>query len=289
MRRFGFVIGLLALSVVVVGCKHDRTPSNPKPPEPGKTDKTEKPVVEPKATPKPDPVKIEAELKKEKERLAKLAEELRLKEQALEDENKKKEAALKFKQHLASAVVLQAPPLGTGTLQDPTRPAADAFAEKLRQMAGRDPGTSLTSDELFRTTFSTKNVRTDPATKWTTGRNALVFPGKFDLASQTATWSGYFWYQYKPRRLFNEKILPDTRDQFMVQFAFPMNNTVAQSWSTAFQANSLEMTVWYKVEKSVRKQWAVFPDELGPNRLVHDVVLEAKVVSFESNVGRVKN
>ncbi|MBI2807856.1 MAG: hypothetical protein HYX68_22975 [Planctomycetes bacterium] len=285
MRTAGFLVCALFLLFVALGCQRESPPVAKASPN---DDRDKPPGQSIKKLASDENVKTkDARKDKVKDRVAR-ADDARVKKGEAAADEKKNPASKPASDPLAKAMPLHAPPLGVGTPQSPIWPDLSEFAERMRGIATNERAIKFGLSPLYRATFSTRNFRQDVPLKWASGRNAVVFAGRYDPIKQLNTWDFFFWFQNKGNRFVNGKFFAEARDVCFITVPLPMDADVASAWNSALQAGNLEVTVWFRLERVARKRWAVLPDELMPGRLYHDLAFDAKLLGFESNVGKVK-
>jgi len=176
---------------------------------------------------------------------------------------------------IKSATPLQAPPhvKGKGTNINDITPS-------IRKLASDEFAFKDAQRQVFRGTFSRRNIESSPLIKLTDCRNALVFPGNYEFDKKRATWMLYLWHIHWGEKMIGNSSYPEVTDSCALAASFDLEEAVARNWREAFDRGSLSLTVWFRPVSVRNASWKAHPRWTDGTQ-AHNIVLDVEVIRFE--------
>jgi hypothetical protein len=154
------------------------------------------------------------------------------------------------------------------------------FTPKLRKLVSDEFGFQDAKRQLFRTTFSRRNLHSSPTIKYLDCRNALVFPGAYDFERKQPTWLLHLWHIQWDEKKIGASTYPQVIDTCALSATFKLDEPTARKWRDAFERETLEITVWYRPVKVQVGTWTDHPRWTDGTQ-AHHIIMDVDVVHFE--------
>jgi len=192
-------------------------------------------------------------------------------------EQKRKKA---LENALANAKVLEAPPFGS-TKAKGTRGDLEEFTPKMRHLAEDEFAFKDAKSGVYRATFDQRSVDYSQVIEFTSGRNTLLFPGKYDFDGKKFECQFHLWYEHQGIPKANGGLFREYTNSCALVSTLSVDEATARRWRDAFEQGSMKLTIWFRLVAVERASWEQNPSFLDGSILQHDIIFRVEVLRFE--------
>lgn len=216
-----------------------------------------------------------AEIAKKQENLEQVKRDEEKEKAAQEQERKKA-----LENALANAKVLEAPPFGS-TKAKGRRGDLEEFTPQMRHLAENEFAFKDAKSGVYRATFDQSSVDYSQLIEFTSGRNTLLFPGKYDFDENQFECQFHLWYEHQGIPKANADVFREYTNSCALISKLSVDEATARRWRDAFEQGSMKLTIWFRLVAVERASWEQNPDFVDGSILQHDILFRVEVLRFE--------